>query len=209
MDRLTALCLLRELLTYPTDDLFDLVGSGTLEDVLGSAEETVTGARGRPVAWGQKPASLEEWQALYLSTFEVGIPAPKSPLQETFYAEASSASELIRENYLFYRHFAYPLAGDPAPHDSLPKQLGFLAHLEGLAADPEASPDGRESAARARDDYLARHLRPWLPKLVDRARAKGVEAFYVRALEILEELLEAEGGRHGQPREASGEGGPP
>lgn len=190
MDRLTALCLLREVLRYPDADLFDLVASGEIEGAVAKAGELAGGdAPPQPPAWTRKPRSLEEWQALHLSTFEVGVTGPAIPVQESFYAEASSASQVIRENFLFYRHFGYPLADDPSPHDSLVKQLGFLAYLESLLGSPETSTDERESLERARDDFLDRHLRPWLPQALDRARRKGAEAFYVGALEALERLL--------------------
>lgn len=188
MDGLTALCLVRELLAYPREDVFDLLESGSLDRALESAGTAAQ--ESDPVAWTQKPTSLEEWQALYLSTFEVGVPSPKCPLQETFYADESSASELIRENFLFYRHFDFPLVDDPAPHDFLPKQLDFLIHLEGLLADPEVGEEQRESVSLAREDFVSRHLRSWVPRLARRASDKGVDAFYVRTLDVLDRLLQ-------------------
>ena len=126
------------------------------------------------------PASLEELRALYIRLFEAGAPQPRCPLLESHYLQSRPAGETVLENKLFYKHFGLELASS-VPADHLLAQLEFLSWLEHCAVET-----GGPEVARAREDFLSRHLRHWLPRAAELA-TRGDGECYAAVLALLEE----------------------
>lgn len=78
--------------------------------------------------------------------------------------------------------------------DQLPAELAFMAHLRRL----EALGDRKgEAAGRFADEFLARHLRSWVPVLCELAHQRGPVDVYVRLLDALRGWLDVDAERAG------------
>jgi len=113
------------------------------------------------------PQDFSDYAEGYLAAYDVGFPAPPCPLQESHWMPDRSTSRVLHENILFYRYFGLRLRpGGSLPPDHLLHQLEFLSCLcarEGTRlAHGESGP--ATQLARAREDFLARHLRSWIGK---------------------------------------------
>lgn len=126
------------------------------------------------------PTSLEDLRSLYIDLFEAGLPQPRCPLLESAYLLNRPAGDVLLENKLFYQNFGLAIDGRTAP-DHLLTQLEFLAWLDHCEAAGNA--DG-ESLARARMEFLERHLAHWVGQVANLARnASG--GCYAEVLEAL------------------------
>ena len=134
-------------------------------------------ARFREV-FAHMPATLEDLRALYISLFEAGTPQPQCPLLESAYVMNRPPGEIVLENKLFYQHFGLNVESRAAP-DHLLTQLEFLAWLDHCLA--EGNPDA-ESLARARAEFVERHLTHWLPRAAKLAESGGPYAELLTAL---------------------------
>lgn len=120
------------------------------------------------------PEDMAEWESLFLSTFEVGFPAPAVPLFETHYLKEGNIPAALHENILFYKAFGCEVAaGDADNPDHLRHQLAFLLVLFWIEDRSLASPDTIEGARLAGRDFIERHLRPWIPKAAALAGKKA------------------------------------
>lgn len=133
---------------------------------------------------GAVPDALEDLQTLYMRLFEAGLPHPQCPLLESHYVNNRPAGDVVLENKLFYKHFGLQVDPQAAP-DHLLTQLEFLSWIEHCLA--AGNPD-RESLERAREDFVARHLAPWISQAASLARRAG-GACYADLLESLAEEL--------------------
>jgi TorA maturation chaperone TorD len=120
------------------------------------------------------PDDDAEWESFFLSTFDVGLPAPPVPLFETHYLKEGSISAVLHENILYYKKFGGELAkGDADGADHLRHQLGFLRFLFWLEDHPDTPPETARGARLARTDFIRRHLLNWVPKAAKTARKKA------------------------------------
>ena len=115
------------------------------------------------------PETLEDLHAIYLLTFEAGLPHPRCPLLESHYVRTKSAPQTVLENKMFYKNFGLEVKSQ-APPDHLLTQLEFLAWLTHCIATGNSE---AESLTRAREEFLALHVRNWLPAAVRLARRGG------------------------------------
>ena len=139
---------------------------------------------------GDTPSSLEELEAIYIGLFEAGLPRPKCPLLESHYVKSRSAPQVVLENKLFYRHFGLDPHSRAAP-DHLLTQLEFLSWLDHCEA--EGNP-GAEAIRQAREDFLERHVRHWLPRAAALAESAG-GGCYAALLDSLARTVSAEAGQ--------------
>jgi len=128
--------------------------------------------------------TLEELRAQYIDLFEAGLPQPKCPLLESAYLLNRPAGDVILENKLFYQNFGLEIDGRAAP-DHLLTQLEFLAWLDHCEAAGNTDPD---SIARARSQFIERHLAHWVGQAANLARSAN-GGCYADILEALAEQM--------------------
>lgn len=131
---------------------------------------------------------IKEAEARYLSLFEVGLPAPPCPLNESPYIRTEPPTKIIHENLLFYQAFGLTIEeGNAELPDHISNQLEFLSFLTNLH---EAAPDEerRLPIRTAKRDFMERHVLPWVPKA--RMKLKDAEdPLYYAVLTLLEAFL--------------------
>lgn len=113
------------------------------------------------------PNSYESYAGDYVAAFEVGLPEPPCPLIESHWNKRDPVPKVLHENMLFYKQFGLELrSSSNETADHLRHQLEFVHHLYRM--EREAVTDSRmehaDQCARARIDYLNRHLGFWVPR---------------------------------------------
>jgi DMSO reductase family type II enzyme chaperone len=103
----------------------------------------------------------EDYESTYVALFEVGLPAPPVPLQESAHDDSTPAPQTVLENVSFYDVLG--LRVDPARYapDHLVPQLEFLSAVR-YARETTPDADNRARLARLERDFLERHLLNWL-----------------------------------------------
>jgi DMSO reductase family type II enzyme chaperone len=104
----------------------------------------------------------EAYESTYVAVFEVGLPAPPVPLQETAHDDSNPSPQTVLENVDFYQVLS--LSVDPARYapDHLVTQLEFLSAVRFLRDNARES-ENRESLVHLERDFIERHLLDWLP----------------------------------------------
>lgn len=111
--------------------------------------------------------SYESYAGEYVAAFEVGLPEPPCPLIESHWNKRDPVPKVLHENMLFYKQFGLELrSSSNETADHLRHQLEFVHHLYRM--EREAVIGNRlehaDQCARARIDYLNRHLGFWVPR---------------------------------------------
>ena len=154
------------LLGFPPAGLAQAWADGTLWRELGSLHRAAGVPQPAPEPRPTGPAvDATALEAAYLATFEVGVPQPPVPLCESAYGTRGITAHraLLEELVRFYECFDLDLGShlDELP-DHLTVELEFLAavaQMEAWARDRGA--DGAPFA-RARADFVERHLLPFV-----------------------------------------------
>ncbi|MDO8588015.1 MAG: molecular chaperone TorD family protein [Armatimonadota bacterium] len=123
------------------------------------------------------PDSIQEAESTYISLFEVGMPAPPCPLNESPYNRSEPPTRIIHENLLFYRAFGLELKpGNRELPDHISNQLEFLSYLTRLL---EQAPDAksRMPILAAKRDFIERHALAWIPKASNKLAELGDPLF--------------------------------
>lgn len=156
---------LHDLFRRPSDSQWAWLSSTSAQEAWRLLSESLQagGFSGFPLA-----ASREDYEAGYISAFDVGLPTPPCPLLESHWNRVYPPSQVVHENLLFYQHFGFTLKEPEAEAaDHLLRQLEFLAGLCLLQAETETAGVDTGAAAeiaRARRDYLDRHILSWVPQ---------------------------------------------
>jgi len=123
-------------------------------------------------------ADYEDYESTYFAVFEVGMPGPPVPLQESAHDTATPAPETVLENTYF--HDVLGLRADPAGYapDHLVPQLEFLSAVrylhEGAAVGLKHS-----ELTRLERDFIQRHVLNWLPAVQTKLAREDVPLFPV------------------------------
>jgi len=120
--------------------------------------------------------TYDSYESAYISLFDVGLPEPAIPLFESAHDKRHPAQEIALENTYFYDVLG--LKSDPATGvpDYLVTQLEFLAALnftQGKTSDDAT----RVSLARAKSEFLERHLLNWVPVASTKLKRTGAPGF--------------------------------
>jgi DMSO reductase family type II enzyme chaperone len=106
--------------------------------------------------------SYGDYEAAYISVFDVGAPQPPVPLLESAHYKALPAQQTALENTYF--HEVLGLKADTSRYapDHLVTQLEFLAAVR-YAREHAPEQTNRQDLARLERDFLQRHMLNWLP----------------------------------------------
>lgn len=138
------------------------------------------------------PDSYADYEARYLSTFEVGLPEAPIVLLASHHVRHEPAPRVVHEHVLYYKHFdCAPMEETGEAADHLLNELRFLVHLDQLR---ELNPAGADSVDRARRDFLDRHPLRWLPRAATLATERRVAEFYRVLLALLVAVVQEDRG---------------
>jgi DMSO reductase family type II enzyme chaperone len=103
----------------------------------------------------------QDYESTYVALFEVGLPAPPVPLQESAHDDSNPAPQTVLENISFYEVLG--LRVDPARYapDHLVPQLEFLSAVR-YAFENTTESESRAQLAHLERDFLERHLLNWV-----------------------------------------------
>ncbi|MEN8132731.1 MAG: molecular chaperone TorD family protein [Pseudomonadota bacterium] len=128
--------------------------------------------------------SIEDFQAAYTGTFDVGAPEPPCPPYEGIYLKGVERSGHIIRLSEFYKHFGLqlnPAEGKRELADNLCVELQFLHFLAFKEAQARDEQEGEllQGYLLAQRDFLERHLVGWLPAFQARLEASCPTPLYV------------------------------
>lgn len=160
--------LFSRLFSYPSGERAGPILDGSL------FREMRDAAAGLPYAstlaaqpWPAVPTRADELEAGYCALFDATRPkGGAASLNEKDHVEIER-SQLWEELLRFYDHFGLDFSTERVGEfpDHLVAELDFVHYLAFLEAGTEADGD---DFARARQDFLARHLAAWVPSLADK-----------------------------------------
>ncbi len=110
-------------------------------------------------------ARYADYEAAYLSLFEVGLPEPAVPLLESSHHRAVPPQQIVLDCVNFYAVLGLRQQGSSYPADHLVTQLEFLAAAR-FAREAAADAEKRSELLRLERDFIGRHLLIWLPRAV-------------------------------------------
>lgn len=134
--------------------------------------------------------TYELYESAYIALFDVGVPEPPVPLFESAHDKSHPAQEIVLENTHFYEVVGLRSDSSRAVPDYLITQLEFLAALRFLI---DNSPDEATvvALARAKREFLERHLLNWIPTAKTKLNRIAAPTFPVLAFMLLQ-FLESE-----------------
>lgn len=175
--------LLSMLFRYPTPALFDILTDG---DYLGELVETIEAsphhANPRMGAFVESVDKLQaslagmsyqDYEVLFAQTFEVGEPQPPCPPYEGLQRKALPRNATMLNIAAFYKHFGLAIEQQENNHelpDHISAELEFLHFLtfKEAQAREEADTELLTGYVLAQNDFLQRHLFPWVPDFADK-----------------------------------------
>jgi DMSO reductase family type II enzyme chaperone len=135
-------------------------------------------------------ATRDLYESAYIALFDVGLPEPAVPLFESAHDKSHPAQEIALENTYFYDVLglkADPTRGVP---DYLVTQLEFLAAVT-FTQDNASDKETGASLARAKSEFLGRHLLNWVPMAASKLKKTGAPGFPL-LMDMLVQFLRGE-----------------
>jgi len=158
----------------PSRDCFEFLARPSFSEELSDLWHSVgCEGEGPEFTWF---ATYDLYESAYISLFDVGLPEPVVPLFESAHDKRHPAQEIALENTYFYDVLGLksdPTTGVP---DYLVTQLEFLAALS-FTQEKTADDDTMASLARAKSEFLERHLLNWLPVASTKLTRTGAPGF--------------------------------
>jgi DMSO reductase family type II enzyme chaperone len=103
----------------------------------------------------------EDYESTYVALFEVGLPAPPVPLQESAHDDSTPAPQTLLENISFYDVLGLCVDRTQYAPDHLVPQLEFLSAVR-YARERTPDADNRAQLTHLERDFLERHLLNWV-----------------------------------------------
>jgi putative dimethyl sulfoxide reductase chaperone len=137
--------------------------------------------------------SFEDFEALFLSSFETNMPAPSAALYEGVHVHKDDRPALILELKGFYRNFGLQMdANGNELEDTLTAELEFMQFLAAKQAQAEMEGISANAYQRAQRDFLERHLAIWIPLVRAEINAKVTTPFFVALADLAEAFVAAD-----------------
>ena len=161
-------------LSSPSAERFDTMAQPYLQDALAKLWRRLGCTADLPdFLWFR---SYEEYEATYISLFDVGIPEPPVPLFESAHDKTRPAQEIALENTWFYDALGLRWDSTCAVPDYLITQLEFLAAARYTLENAQDTA-AKQNLARLERDFLQRHLLNWVPTAVARLNSLSHSPF--------------------------------
>jgi DMSO reductase family type II enzyme chaperone len=106
-------------------------------------------------------ADYQDYESTYIALFEVGLPAPPVPLQESAHNDSIPAPQTVLENISFYEVLGLRVDSARYAPDHLVPQLEFLSAVR-YACEITPDAENRARLAQLERDFLERHLLSWV-----------------------------------------------
>lgn len=185
--------LLAHAFAFPDEDFFAAIGDGDLALALAQAclelPYDLTG--GLSLAVGAPPQTYRDFESDYIRLFDVGASGPPCPLYGGVYG--GDRMKVMEDATRFYNYFGLRLSADAHElPDHVTTELEFMHYLtyrEALATEARSDVS---SLRRAQRDFLARHLRRWMPRLEERLRKQSAPPFFVALVRFAVAFFEAD-----------------
>lgn len=179
--------ILAELISFPSDDMGEIVASGMLAASVAELTAQLSWAPGVPLLTPEPLPPPAEVEAAYICLFDVPDRIP-TPLYTGVYA--SRRRDAMEELLRTYRHFGLTVSDDAHDlPDYVPTVLEFLGFL--AQGSPDAGAPSDESRKRAMADVLERHVRPWAAETTKRLAKRDALPFYLQVIESIGVLAES------------------
>ncbi len=160
----------------PTRELFDFLAQPAASGILQALWDHL-GCQGKFPGFNWFPG-YDEYESAYLALFEVGAPGPAVPLCESAHDQSRPAQEIALENTYFYDVLGLKTDFARSVPDYLVTQLEFLAALR-FTQENTLEESSAVCLARAKADFLERHLLNWVPAAAARLQQTGAPGFPV------------------------------
>ncbi len=148
----------------PTQERLDRLRSPSFAPSLGRLAAGLS-CSGLPSDPGTFP-DLPRYESAYIALFDVGLPEPPVPLQESAHNKNMPPQETALENISFYEVLGLKVDPSRQAPDHLVTQLEFLAAVRYARENGPAA--GREPLRRLERDFLERHLLTWVPSVAEK-----------------------------------------
>lgn len=134
--------------------------------------------------------TFDLYEAAYIGLFDVGVPEPIVPLFESAHDKSHPAQEIALENTYFYDVLGLKSNPSTGVPDYLITQLEFLAAAT-FTRENTTDDATRVSLARAKSEFLERHLLNWIPVASAKLKRAAVPGFPV-LMDMLLQFLRTE-----------------
>lgn len=183
--------LLAAAFAFPDEELFDAVRDGSLAAALRDACCGLPFAVADPTALTAAPAEYLDFESEYIRLFDVGASGPPCPLYGGVYI--GDRMKVMEDATRFYNFFGLRLSPETRElPDHLTTELEFMHYLTYREAVAHRDGDDAASLLRAERDFLARHLRKWMPRLEARLAKQAPAPFFADLVRFAVEFLEAD-----------------
>ena len=127
--------------------------------------------------------SYVEFESEYIRLFDVGAAGPPCPLYGGVYI--GDRMKNMEEATRFYNFFELRLSPDVRElPDHITTELEFLHYLTFRETEARQQEGDVGSLLRAERDFLARHLRKWVPKMAGRVSKQQTCAFFAALVDF-------------------------
>lgn len=177
--------LLAEPFRYPTVAFFERLRDGAYAAELREALAELAHARLSEAEWQALADGLsralagcafEDYESLYITTFDAGAPQPPCPPYEGSYRDGVPKAKVLLHLAGFYKHFGLRMSTEEGKRelpDHIAAELEFMHFLAFKEAQAREVDDGAllQGYVLAQRDFLSRHLCRWMPRFVQALKA--------------------------------------
>lgn len=170
---------------FPDEELFADVRDGTIAQAAGELCRALPYALDGAGALqlGTDTTSYADFASEYIRLFDVGTAGPPCPLYGGVYG--GDRMKVMEDATRFYNFFGLRTAPELRElPDHITTELEFLHYLTFRETEARQQEGDVGSLLRAERDFLARHLRKWVPKMAARVSKQQTCAFFAALVDF-------------------------
>jgi len=158
----------------PSRERFETLSQPALKESLCDLWQRLGCTGGPPeFAWF---GDCQEYEAVYIALFDVGIPEPPVSLFESAHDKTKPAQEIALENTWFHDALGLKWDSTCAVPDYLITQLEFLAAVR-YTLENGQNGAVNQNLAQLETDFLSRHMLNWVPTAAAKLNSASPSAF--------------------------------